>query len=666
MRLERHAPDEDRGPGGPGGVGLDILVSLGAAVWLAAADALALVGASKIPWAEFFLRPFGPWDLSPAGYVLLLLLAFGAALGSAVGGLQHFWVRTPWPWRPALSALVVLNFAFLLLSFVRLQSLEGEVQGRYFGGLAVAFVLLVAAALSIPAWARAKPDGSAARCAGRTAAALSLLICLGIAGGPLVSHVLLPRAPRSGGTARRPNILILMLDTVRADALSCLDPSTGRTPRLDAMASEGVLFRRAIVPAPWTVPSHASLFTGLFPSQHGVVWERPDLGRDQRTLAEILYESGYRTIAFSENPHLTRAAGFAQGFDDLHELFLDPRRAVVPGLWASVRGRAFDRPPTYEYTAESISHLIRWLRGNALREDSPPFFAFLNLMAGHLPAYPRREFNPAIPPAEVVERLAPINLMPQRFNLPAFALEPGDLDVLRMWYAGDVAYLDARLGRLFDFLRARRLLDDTILVILADHGENLGHHGLIEHAFCLYNSLLHVPLIIRFPAKVPAGTVRRDIVSTVRLFDTILDLAGVGRSVLPAGPRSRSLMEETPEDEVFAESENLVGLLREALPNEPSAAGFDYSPFDKSLTCLFSGGYKLIRASDGRVELYDTGADWEESKDLAESEPRRVKALKEKLDLWEKRLVRTQPRPVRPPKVERGAREALKALGYIH
>jgi len=668
MRHELHTPDEDLGRGVRGGIGLDVLLALGAAVWLAAADGLLLTGISPIPRAEHFLRPFGLFDLSPAGYVLLLLLAFGAAAGVVIGLLQRFWIRTPWPWRPALSGLMVMGSVFLLLLFLRIRTLESDVLGRYEQGLAAVFGLLTLAVLSIPALAGRRADGSTVRRAGLAAGALSVVLGLGLAGGPLISGLMLPRGPRAGRPNRLPNIIVLMLDTVRADALSCIGPDSGRTPRLDAVAREGVLFRKAIAPACWTVPSHGSLFTGLYPSQHGTLWENGFLNKDFHTLAEILFARGYRTVGFSENANISGYADFGQGFNDFSELFLIPQQAVVPGLLEPILGGIFARPPTREYTSESVSHLIRWLRGNALAEDAPPFFAFLNLMAAHLPAYARPGSGAEDLPAEVVERLAPINVMPQRFYLPGSGLRPGDLDVLRRLYLGDVAYLDERLGRLFDFLSARRLLDETILVVLSDHGENLGDHGLIEHAFCLYNSLLHVPLIIRFPAKVRGGVVRRDIVSTVWLFDTILDLAGVEDSSLPSGKSGRSLMAGTPEDEVFAESENLVGMMRSVFIDEPAAEGFDYSPFDKSLRCLYSGGYKLIRSSDGRMELYNTEADWEESRDLAAAEPQRVKALAEKLALWEKTLVRLKPRPDRPLKEKRGEhiKEALKALGYVH
>jgi arylsulfatase A-like enzyme len=655
----------DPGNGRKSGLGLDLAVSLGVAVWLAGADALALRAATGATLDELLFRPHIPPGLSEAGSILLVLLGAGLVVGLGVGLLQRRVIRSEGPVRLLLSMLFALGSLAFVLILLRAQTLDETVYlVRYLGRLGTAAVLLLALVLLVQALGR-RGTGAAAGRAGRAAWALSVLLGLVLLTGPGIQNVALPRKPRPEKQARRPNVLILMLDTLRADALSCLNPATQPTPQIDRMAREGILFRKAISPSPWTVPSHGSLFTGLFPTQHGALWEHPVLDRELRSLAELMYRAGYRTVGFSENPHVSNFA-FGHGFEEFSELITASRRAVLPSLLGEGLGRLLGRPRTFEYTRESVSHLIRWLRGNALGEDGPPFFAFLNLMAAHLPAYARPGFNPSRPSPDVVRRLAPINLMPQRFNLPAFRLRPGDLETLHMFYRGDVAYLDSRLGLLFDFLRGKHLLDDTVLVIVADHGENFGEHGLIEHAFCLYNTLLSVPLIIRFPARISAGTVRDDLVSMIHFFDTILDLTGLPSRPGPAsaGPR-RSLLDGVPDEAVFAECDNLVYLLKNALPGQKSAEGFDYSPFDKSLECVYHQGFKLIRSSDGGLELYDTSADWAEDDNLAGARPEVVKKLAEMLTAWRRGLAKPRPEGDRI-QIPRGAREALKSLGYVH
>jgi len=646
---------------------LDIALSVGAGLWLSAADALLMMGKSGSSASNYFLRPFGRLGLSSAAYVLLLLGVLGLGVGVVVGFLQKSWLRTPWPWRPATSLLVALGALLLILSLLRAHRL-GDIESfeRYFGGLAIAVVLFALLALSIPRLEAKNADRSPLRRAGSTAAAVTLAFCLAAFLGPVFNRALLPGAPRETRPTSSPNILVLMLDAVRADAFSCIDPAGGKTPHIDALAREGVLFRKAIAPAPWTVPSHGSLFTGLFPSQHGAVWEHRSLKQEFRTLAEMLYDKGYATAGFSENPNISMSTGFAQGFEDFSELFLDRQTAILPALIDETLDGTFKAPPTLEYTRESIAHLMLWLRGHALKKDSPPFFAFLNLMAGHMPDYARPEFNPSVTTRETAERVSRLSRAPHRFYLPEFEPRPGDMDVLRMFYQGDVSYLDERLGRLFDFLRGKNLLDDTVVIIVSDHGENFGDHGLIEHAFCLYNTLLHVPLIIRFPARIQAGTVRDDLVSTIHLFSTIFKLAGGPEHALPPEVDHGDLLDATPEAEIFAESENMVGMLRSVIAKEPGAAAarFNFTPFDKTIRCLYAGNDKLISSSDGRLELYDMAHDWAETRNLAEAEPARVQDLLKRLTAREKSLVRPG-LDFTPPKVDRRVKDALKSLGYV-
>jgi arylsulfatase A-like enzyme len=644
---------------------LDAALSVAAGLWLSAVDALLMMGSSGTSSSNYFLRPFGRLGLSSAAYVLLLLGALGLAVGFVVGFLQKSWVRTPWPWRPATSLLIALGALSLILGLLRAHRL-GDIESfeRYFTGLLIAVALLSLLALSIPRLAARNAYRSSLRSAGLTAGAMTLLLGLAVFLGPVVNRAFLPRAPRAPLRAAAPNILVLMLDAVRADALSCLNPAGGPTPHIDALASEGLLFRKAIAPAPWTVPSHGSLFTGLFPSQHAAVWEHRSLKREFHTLAEMLYEKGYATVGFSENPNISRSTGFAQGFEDFSEPYLDPQTAILPALIDETLDGMFKVPPTLEYTRESVAHLMLWLRGHALKKGSPPFFAFLNLMAGHMPDYARPEFNPPATFGEAAERVGRLSRMPHRFYLPEFEPQPGDMDVLRTLYQGDVSYLDQRLGRLFDFLRGQNLLDDTAVIIVSDHGENFGDHGLIEHAFCLYNTLLHVPLIIRFPARVPAGSVRDAPVSTIGLFGTILKLAGGPRRVLPPEVAADDLLEAAPGTDILAESENMVGMLRSVMAGEPGAARFNFTPFDKSLRCLYAGDYKLISSSDGRAELYDMAHDWAETKNVAEVQPARVRDMLKKLAAREKALVRPS-LDFTPPEVDRRVKEALKSLGYV-
>jgi arylsulfatase A-like enzyme len=406
------------------------------------------------------------------------------------------------------------------------------------------------------------------------------------------------------------------------------------------------------------------LFTGLYLTQHGTTFAHQALDPGLPALAEILAAEGYRTAAFSENPNIARSNGFGRGFGDFEEPFLYGRAAIMPALLDKVLTRFAGHDPSGEYTEDTLGGLERWIRAGSLKNGSSPFFAFVNLMAAHLPDWPRRGFSPPAADRALLRRLRPINRASELNFLPSYALTGAEMDALRGFYGGDVAYLDFRLEGLFRFLESSGILDGTVLVITSDHGENFGEHGLIEHAYCLYNTVLHVPLIVRYPALIPAGAVRMEPVSTIGLFGTLLDLAGVPESRRPAEAPRIPLLKTEMGGDVFAESENCAGMIRSVISQEKEAAGFDYRPFDRAFSCIYSGDRKLILDSNGRVELYSLSGDWDERNEISAAEPATVERLLGKLASWRSGLKRPAP-PAPEPRLPRGVKDALKSLGYI-
>ncbi len=219
------------------------------------------------------------------------------------------------------------------------------------------------------------------------------------------------------------------------------------------------------------------------------------------TLAERLTESGYASAGFSENPFVGIANGFAQGFDEFHETWRRPllERAVIKALRAL--GRRYD----LQYAPRTTSLLSGWLETR--RSDRRPFFAFVNLMAAHLPRYPRSGYSSTKWSDDVLERIEPVNIVPERFYLPQYQLSPIELRVMAEMYEAEISYLDDHVGHIIAFLDKQGTLDNTIVILTSDHGENFGEHGFIEHQFCLYNTLIHIPLIIRFPQDIEPAVV---------------------------------------------------------------------------------------------------------------------------------------------------------------
>lgn len=277
------------------------------------------------------------------------------------------------------------------------------------------------------------------------------------------------------GTNRGPNLLVITLDTTRADHLGCYGYELAKTPVLDALAKEGVLCERAHTVAPITLPAHTSLFTGLYPAETGVRTNgRGGLSRSIDTLASVLKRRGYDTGAFVAAFVLNRKFGLNQGFD----------------LYGDESGSTTD--PAQRRQAESvIDSALAWLS----RSRRQPFFCWVHLFDPHLPYAGHADL----------------------FG-NEFAERP---------YDGEIAYVDRQVGRLVSFLKTRNLDENTLVVVTADHGEGLGEHGERSHLFLLYQTTMHVPLIFRQPGKLPAGGRVASRVSLVDVSPTILDVLGV-------------------------------------------------------------------------------------------------------------------------------------------
>lgn len=323
-----------------------------------------------------------------------------------------------------------------------------------------------------------------------------------------------------------PNVLLVILDGVRSRSLSLYGYARRTSPELERIASEGVAFERAIAPGAFSLSSHAAMFTGQRSGSLNVGWYQP-LSPRPGLLTEELRRRGYRTGGFVSNLlYASFESGLARGFihyDDFPRslsliLLHSPlSRAVMPGEFQNVRSRsdlveAIHRvkfrggrvPANIERPASDVTdHFLAWQR--SLGSDRP-FFAFINYIDAHEPYH-----------------------APDAFRT-RFAAAPAPMDR----YDGTIAYLDREVGRLVDGLRAEGVLDRTILVVTSDHGELFGEHGLHGHANSLYLPVLEVPLVLRYPARIPAGTRVAQPVSLLDLPATILALSG-GPGLLPGG-----------------------------------------------------------------------------------------------------------------------------------
>ncbi len=414
------------------------------------------------------------------------------------------------------------------------------------------------------------------------------------------------------------NVLLIVLDAVRKDHLSVYGYDRPTTPELDAFAESATRYEQAIAPAPWTPPSHAALFTGKYPSHCRVFGREPELAPSQPTLAEELSREGYNTFGFSNSYHTSTHRGFDRGFDLYHDMQAMDRIAgqrfepSISFLKAAIR-KLSDGYNDFSYF--QLDRLKRVLSGNA-----EPFFGFINLNSAHSPYDPPPAFKSAFEERfdqwESVERTAVRSLADSGYEYMMGELSPTDAEweLMQCWYDGEIAFLDSLLGTLFDCLRAQGLYDDTAIIITSDHGEHFGESGLMYHQFSLSETLLNVPLLIKWPEQREHAH-NTELVSLTDIAPTCLDLL-LGES--PEGMDGRSLRSEEPPDAVFAEYgrpyTELLETLVEAMftrfdPQEDSVGErLDVyrervRRYDRGLQAIRTTDHKLVRTTTGDATL---------------------------------------------------------------
>ena len=438
-----------------------------------------------------------------------------------------------------------------------------------------------------------------------------------------------------------PNIVLVVLDTVRDDFAGAHVP--GRpdelTPHLNALASEGTTFINTWSNAPWTVPSHASLFTGQLPSTHRCTGHNWHFAYSGATLAERLRVGGYRTMAFFSNPWLSdRLTGLMRGFDEQY---------VDPGIFGKAFHTASQGGP------ETVGVIDGWLDR---KDDDRPFMMFVNILEAHLPYAPSRSYRDAFLP-EMDPSYAVTSGLADSVNAGLKDWEDVDWESVRRMYAGDVCYADSLLGALVKVLRTHDLYDDTVIIVTSDHGELIGEHGFLEHQFGVYEELLAVPLIIRAPGRLEPGT-RSDPTMLSDLYATVLDLAGLAPEVEPR--LSRSLLgAPAPEDRpVVAEYAGPSMAVRAKL--HALAPELEAPYLTTAYLTVRVSGLRLILGSDGSQVL----------EDLSEIPLPRDELARRGSELAAT-LRQFMPKPVRAAPSERlrpdhSLEESLRSLGYVN
>ena len=449
----------------------------------------------------------------------------------------------------------------------------------------------------------------------------------GIAGWGDVQLIRETRRPRETAAAGAPNVIVLLVDTLRADRLGCYGATPSPSPNLDALAAGGLLFTQAIAQSSWTLPSVSTLFTGLHPRSHGAIGDDGD-GDDQAawgylsggvtTWAEEASRAGITTVGVSANPLVSHGTNLAQGFETFVELPWDAKTR----RWSAA--------------AEVNRRFLDWLALNHQHR----FVAWLQYMEPHDPYTPPPSLRPSPPPGMRADLAAGwvLDVSRQLGARTAPPLPPEQIEYLRALYDGEIHSWDAELPALLAGLDRLGLRDSTVIVVTADHGEEFQEHGLLLHRAHIYDELLHVPLAIAGPG-VARGR-RTDQVQGIDLFPTLAALLGVD---VPPGLPGHNLLGAVVERPAISETDGLA--------NDGSRA---------DLVAVRRPPWKLIYTpSRASFELYDLAVDPGEHAPVA-IETGEGPELRRTLDEF---LHTAAPPPARTGR-DPAIHEKLRALGY--
>jgi arylsulfatase A-like enzyme len=463
-----------------------------------------------------------------------------------------------------------------------------------------------------------------------------------------------------------PNVVLVVLDTARADAVG-----DGRDTTFAQLGRRGRRFHRAVAPAPWTLPSHASILSGMRPSEHGITGAavmtaagarspRPLVqAMAERWLPEHLRRSGYATFCASGSPWMGEATGLTFGFEKVFESWRSARLPKLPGplVPGGVPAGQGEKASVYARRALGLGDggaaaSLRVFRTFLDGRGGRPFLGFFNVMEPHAPYAPPRGHHDGLglgsrlAGSKAVRRWNAERML--RYCMGREEIPDQELALLRTLYRGEVRYADGWLGRLLELLDGRRMLDDTIVIVTADHGENLGEHHRLSHVLSMHETLLHVPLAVAGPAVEPGE--EREPVGLTALRGTVL-AAVTGRWADPVKDGMAVADYESAASQVSGarRSDEQVGDAPEELRDRMRA----------KWVAAYEGSFKYTASSAGEERLVDLEADPGETADVAAANPEVVARLRAARGSWAGETAGDGERP------DEEIPARLEGLGYL-
>jgi arylsulfatase A-like enzyme len=456
----------------------------------------------------------------------------------------------------------------------------------------------------------------------------------------------------------RQNVVVVVMDTARARETVRSDRREMALPALDRLAEDGTEYTQAFASAPWTLPSHASLFTGTYSSKHGAHASHKHLDDDLPTIAEAFQASSYETVAVSNNTWISEEFGFARGFDTVYKTWQYVQTDTDLGEIARTKrgtemiralaARLVDGNPAVNVANAIYGQFFRkrtddgarrtneWLRNwltDRTRDD--PFFLFVNYLEPHLEYRPPKSLaKKFLPDGVTYDEAMDVPQDAWQYIAGDVELTDRELEILCALYRAELAYLDGRIGELREQMEAAGEFENTIFVVTSDHGENIGDHGMMDHQYCLYDTLLHVPLVVHGDGFEDGWV--DDLVQLPDLAPTLLDAASIDANEMREGLQGQSFH---PESETESRKYTIAEYMApqpsmEALRKQIGTLSDNVVRLDRSLRAIRTDEEKLIRGSDGTHELYEVRNDPMELTNIAADRPERISALETTLNDW--------------------------------
>ncbi len=462
----------------------------------------------------------------------------------------------------------------------------------------------------------------------------------------------------------KPNILLIVVDSLRSDHLSCYGYERETTPFIDDISDESIVFENAISPSGWTRATFSSIFSGTYPSKNG--WGLHP-GKFM-TMMEILRAYGYKTFGITGNYYLKSLSRKFDNFSFMTRRLITKmfsRREILGLLSFIIKHKSV-------LNIERLGGFLKtkiakkWLDQNYAGD---PFFMFLHYTV-HWPYDPPEPFFSSF--LGEISRKEVKGVRRDVYDLIAEGISDREIEVLRSLYDGEVNYIDSCLGQLIEHLKSLDIFDNTLLVITSDHGDLLGEHGLLHHHFALYEPLIKVPLILKFPDLFMKGKRYSGLVQTMDILPTLIDYLDIKWMDISREMQGESLLKlmkkkEGREFTISERSDWSPSTKEKMVSLKKRHPDFDWDKYVHEIIALRTKEYKYIWSSEGKHELYDLRQDPSESNNIVTIENEKASELKNRLEKWKRSFLRISEweEGKRTSFEKEKVKEKLRRLGYL-